>query len=414
MRGAAWLWSIALLMVTVLSSAVAADPLRLTMDEAVARAIATNAELGAARRYIDIAKATLDRSKVWFPANPFVSGGAQRTSQSGVGANYVFLLSQEIEIAGQRSKRIEAATAGVDKANADNAAAEQTLAAAVKTAYVQALLGEQHLGLAQQGADAVTKYTESLSGRRTASDAQQLDLNNARIQETRAQRAIAELKQTHNRAFNALRRLLRLPIGQEIELAGAAQTTVKPLPASPELLERALRRRPDLAALRHEARRAVEQVALSKRERVPNVTVTGSVSHFEGDSLAGGDIGVPLPLFNRHAADVNEAVASRDHASLQAEDLERRIAEEVSNARDECEIAADDVQSFQSTIIPLSEENLRLQRRLSEHGKGHDADADAANAEIDLFNVRGEYVDALLAYNEALIELERVTGGPID
>ena len=85
--------------------AVAVDPLRLTMDEAVARAAAANPEVKSFNAAIQMAEARLRGSSAWLPSNPYFSGGAGLTSQPDVGPNFGFFLSQEFEIAGQREKR---------------------------------------------------------------------------------------------------------------------------------------------------------------------------------------------------------------------------------------------------------------------------------------------------------------------
>ena len=88
-------WFSALLLSTYLRAyPVGATPLRLDMDTAVERALVTSRK-NAPKGRVEQAQANLERSKALLPANPFFSGGAQHTSQTG--PNYVFLLSQEFE-----------------------------------------------------------------------------------------------------------------------------------------------------------------------------------------------------------------------------------------------------------------------------------------------------------------------------
>jgi len=388
-----------------------ATPLRLTVEEAVARAARVNLDLGLSRKDVDVAQAEFERSRAWFPSNPFFSTGLQHTSQTHFGPNYVFLLSQEIEIGLQRSARIGAAEEQQAKATWDVKSAEQTVAATVKTVFLQAQIDADRVTLARQSVDAASQLLADLTARPVATDLQRIEVNVARIQESRAKRELVSAERTRDNVVGTLRRALALPAEQEIELAGAPRTDLKELPAGPELIERALRERPDLIALRHDTQRADRQLTLTRREAIPNVTLSATVSRFEGDTLAGGDIGLPLPVFRGKGADLHEAVAERERAGLQVQRLEELIRQEVVEARRACVETAQDLLTQQQDIVPRSEENYRLQQRQFERGAV--SVSDLVGLQIDLITARRDYLDALEAYNSALIELERLIGGSL-
>ena len=386
-----------------------AAPLHLTLDEVVARARAASLDLQSSTKDVDLAEAHLERSRTLLPSNPYLTGGAQHSDVSA--PNYSFFLSQEFEVAGQRQKRIGAATENLQKATWDLKTAEQSLVATAKVAFVHALVSVDRVNLAQQGVDAAHELAEQLTRRQPSSDLARIELNTALIQESRNRRELAAAMQTHDGNLDTLRRLLGLPLHQDIELAGTPVTDIQELPPGTELVERALRQRPDLAALRHNAQRADLLVALAQRERIPNVTVSGSVSRFEGDTLVGGDLSIPVPVFQRKTAELHEAVAERERAGVQVQSLERVIEKEVLDARNACVVAAGDLQAQKRLIVPKTEENDQLEGRL--YQRGEVTVADLINTHIDLLAARREYLDALETYNGALIELERVTGGEL-
>src|SRR5436309_2862348 len=117
-----------------------AGVLRLTMDEAVARAQSANADLRANRKDVDVAEANLEKSKVLLPGNPLVAGGLQRTAETSFGPNYGVSLSQEFEVGGQRRRRMAVAQQGLEKATWDVKTGDINLAASVKVAFIQALI----------------------------------------------------------------------------------------------------------------------------------------------------------------------------------------------------------------------------------------------------------------------------------
>jgi len=336
-----------------------------------------------------------------------VTAGAQHAD--GFAPNYSFSVSQEFEIAGQRSARMNAAQQEVEKATWDVKTAERTLAATAKTAFIHALISIERVTAAQQGVDATTELLHIHEQDKATSDVQRIERNQARIQAARDRRTLSWAEHGRESAFTALRGLLGLPIDQAIVLTGAPQTEVRPLPSDAALITRALDRRSDLIALRHSVEHADLQLALVRREGIPNVTLSGNYGRFEADTFGGGDVTVPIPIFQRKAPEVHEALAEYERTNLQVQNLERSIAREVLEARQTCTTTGIDLQMQQQQIVPLSEENLEIERRL--YDRGAVDTSDVIGLQIDLLTARHEYLDALEAYNTALIELERVSGG---
>ena len=389
------------------ATAARAEPLRLSVEDAVTRALKANLDIQASRKDISVAEANLERSRPLLPSNPYFSAGAQHSD--GFAPNYSFSLSQEFEVAGQRQTRINAAQKEVEKATWDVKSAEQTLVATTKTAFIHVLISIDRVTAAHRGVDAATDLMRHIEADREPSDTQRIELNEARIQVARNLRAVAWAEYTRESALGALRSLLGLPPDQALVLEGAPQTKIRQLPTDTELTARALDRRADLIALRHAAEHADLRLQVTRRESIPNVTVSGTFIRFESTNMAGGDVSVPLPIFQRKTPDLHETLAEYDRLRLQVQQLEREITKEVLEARHGCTLTAGDLQAHQEQIVPMSEENLAIERRMYEHGK---VDAgDVTSRQIDLLTVRQEYLDALEAYNNALIELERVSGG---
>jgi cobalt-zinc-cadmium efflux system outer membrane protein len=386
-----------------------ADTLRMSIDEFVARVVAMNLELGASRKDISVAEADLERSRPLLPSNPAFTAGAQHAT--GFAPNYSFTLSQEFEIAGQRRARINAAQKEIEKTTWDVKNAEQTLAATAKTAFIHALISIDRVTVTQKGIDAIADLVQPDGMGRAPSATQRIELNQARIQAARSQRALAWAEHLREGAFSALRGLLGLPAEQELVLTGTPQTEARQLPSEQELIAAALAHRSDLIALRRSVEHADLHLALTRREGIPNVTLSGTLGRFEADTFAGGDVTVPLPVFQRKAPEVHEALAEYERARLQVQGLERDIAKEVLDARRLCTLTAADLQMQQRQIVPLSEENLAIERRL--YDRGEVSAADVVGLQADAQTARIEYLDAVEAYNNALIELERVAGGKL-
>lgn len=403
------LWMAGLVALLAAAPAARADGLRLTLEDALARAKSANGGLLASGKQVDTARANVERSAAWVPENPYVTGGLLQTPGTGFGPSYGFSISQEFEVAGQRSKRMAVADAGLRKAEWDQKNQELDLNAAVKTAFVRALLSEERLTLAQRNADLIGDLSKrELSESRGGSA---IDRNQLVIQDARTRKDVIAAETERAESFDALRYLLGMPATQEIELAGTVDRKVKPLPSEADLLSAALEHRPDLIALRSEAERTEKQIPLVKREGIPNLTLAGNYSRFQGDDFAGGDVSFYLPVLRSHDPELLEAAADRERAQYELDDLKRAIERDVRQAHRLCAAAGEDLRLTEDVIVLRSRENVDVERRRFEK-REVDA-AELIGMLIDLQVAEKEYLDSVQTYNDAWIDLEKTVGGDL-
>jgi len=393
------------------AEAVSAAPLRLTLDDALERAKSANASLRIARQDIAMARASLERSSAWVPSNPFFSGGLLQAPQTGFARNYGVSLSQEFEVAGQRSRRMTVAASSLHRSEWDQRYAELNVAANVKLAFQHALLARERVALAERGLDRLNDLGSESPPESLSRAGAEIERNLFAIQQARAQREVRAANQALEAEIANLRYLLALPPEQPLEPTGAVSREIRPLPPEAELAARALTQRPDLVALRFDAERAAEQIPLVKREAVPNLTVQASVSRFDDDTFAGGDISFYLPVARSSEPELLEALADRERSDLALEDLERTIEREVRDARRACVAAAEDLALVQDVVVPRSRENLELQRERFESDEVGTSELIAVLADAQY--AEREAIDALQIYVDAWIELERTVAGAL-
>lgn len=401
-----------ILLVVLAVELAAAQVARFTLEEALARARAANLSLRASGTIVGEARAELVRSRFWVPQSPFFTGGYLQSPQTGFGPNYGITLSQEFEVAGQRGRRISAAEALVERARWEQRAAEVNLAAAVTMAFNGALAAAERVVLAQRGKDAVEDIVARAAEMDDASPGvARIDRNQIKVQLARARREVAAAQRAAATDLDSLRQLLDLPSEQAVELIGVLPRQRQPLLPLQELVARALVQRPDLMAARLEVERTARQIAVVRREAVPNVTLSGTLSRFDDETFAGGDIGLNLPILRDNEPELLEAIVARDRADLQANDLERTIEREVRLAFRGCEGAGEDLEFFRDQIVPPARENLEIQRPRFEEGEVGALEFIGAIVEMQL--AEREALDAAQIYADALAELERVVAGAL-
>ena len=107
------------------------------------------------------------RQRVWLPSNPTVAGNLAARRRPPPDAadvlNWGVILSQELEIAGQRGARVDAAEAESAAQARRVGVAEQEVAAGALTAYYEAIAAQEGLRFATdlaQTADALAAFAE--------------------------------------------------------------------------------------------------------------------------------------------------------------------------------------------------------------------------------------------------------------
>ena len=90
-------------------AARAGAPIRLTIEETVARAVAQAGDLIREPQERRHGASEFERAKALLPSNPSITAGSQSTWARRSGRTMGLTLSQEFEIAGQRGKRTGAA-----------------------------------------------------------------------------------------------------------------------------------------------------------------------------------------------------------------------------------------------------------------------------------------------------------------
>ncbi len=410
MRNRPMIWGVFTVVLSAASTAHAQN-LRLTVEDAITLARRANLASLASRKEIDVARAGVKRSEAWVPSNPYVGVGSTYRPETGGRPNIFGLISQEFELGGQSGPRRESAQSALRREKSNIQQEELSLVANVKTTFTRILINRERVSLARQTADlsAESAHKRAEEGPATTSD--RIDLNNANILSARARRDLAGAETTLEDNLDLMRRLLDLPADAAIDPVGGLDTKPIAVPALAVLVERAKNSRPDLQAFREAAKVADAQLRMNRRQRIPNVTVSASYSRFDKNNYFGGDLGFSLPVTSATGADIAEAQAGHERADLELQDIQKEVEREVRESWRAYTIAAADLVSYQDSILPLSEENVRLQKRLVDRDEANVIDL--LSQQLEFLGTQRDYLEVLERYTVALNELERVSGGSL-
>lgn len=385
-----------LLLLSVALPGAPQDTVTLTLDETVRRALAVSPLVLAADGAVQAPRGERAEDFWPFPSNPELEfGRVRRDAPGGTTFDLGWVLTQEIEIAGQNFVRAGAAGKRVRAAETLVDDARRLAALEAREAFVTLALAERRAALT----DSAAAFAERLA----AIARQQLDAGeinrlayNAAVLEAARQRSVADRAQADLEAAAAdLARVLDLP--------PTSVPRTAPLPALPSVrldtiavFAVARERRPDLVAADLMARAAGQDVTAARLGLVPNLLLGGVVGREEGtDDLLGFSIGLSIPLFHRQQATTGAAQAEAAAARAAYAATERRVLADVRAAVERFRRAVQAEERFADEVLQAASENVTLSDRAFAEGKVDITDVvvlrtAAVNAQLEYLAVRGD------------------------
>jgi outer membrane protein, heavy metal efflux system len=389
----------------------------LTVDRAIERALERNPEVLAARQELVVARGRLEKARYLNPFNAAIEGGGdeRRFDQGGTVAEPSARLSIEVEVAGQRSKRIEEAERNLTRVEAEVVNVEREVRAKVAEAFYRVLYLRRRLELLSAVEDLNRRLNEASLERFKSGEVPKLEANLASVRYSQARKDSLAADRDRQNAVSELERLLGVePLGTT-EIAG--ELASRPVAVSEkELLDLAARERPDLRACEVEITRVDADIALTRRLMIPNPTFSGGYKEegAEGgikERIVGGQVSIPLPVFDHKQAELTELSGLRSRALHERDGVRLAVESEVREAFRSYETARQSVELFEKEAVSQVDESFGFIETAYRQGK-----IDLLQlivAQNDLVAARLSYIDSLWDYWVARIALERAVGRPL-
>ena len=313
----------------------------LDAETVVRCALAASPEVREARERLAAISGRRMAAGVWLPSNPTVSATLSNRHRPPPPEalsvlNWNVVLSQELEIAGQRGARVDAVDAEAAAQARRVGVAEQEVAAGALTAYYDAVAANEagrFAGALALNAEALATFAE---GRAKEALLAGVEADVARAEATHVALARLEAERRLAEARAALAVLLDVDAGA-VQLPDRLPVTSGPEPANAALEEQALRLRGEVAAAEMERRVLERRLVLIRRERVPNLTLSAFAERGEiNDRILGVGLSIPLPLPSplgrTRAGEIAETLAQIRAAESSVELVRRRVRLEVARA----------------------------------------------------------------------------------
>ena len=326
-------------------------------------------------------------------------------------------------LSGKRGLRRSVADAALAAARLGRTDALRTLELQVKQIYYQAVAAGEALELAHETAES-TAHTFDLNQVRYKSGAiSEVDLS-------RTETAKLEAEQMVDAATLAVRTAkvqLAFLLGQRHAFndfaidAGQLRSTTPALQSTSvaALVERAMERRPDLQAQESQRTRAAQSLALAHRQRFPDFglgvqyseqgsgnTPPNSPSAISPPTLEISLTGT-LPLFYQQQGEIKKAEADARTQDAQAAKLRAQVVADVENAYAGYQTAQRQVQRMEGRLLDRAQRARQLVEL--QYQKGAASLLEYLDAQRTYVAVKGEYIQNLTAYWNAIFQIESAT-----
>ncbi|WP_457755012.1 TolC family protein [Thermovibrio ammonificans] len=237
------------------------------------------------------------------------------------------------------------------------------------------------------------------------------DLLKAKAEVDSAKRALVEEENRYRKTLNRLNELLNTRLKGEPEVCFFTEELKI---NRKELLKRALSLRPELKQQEKGVKLSKLQVQQIQDTLKPSLNLSVSVSRtgtqfLPSDKTVSAGITINFPVFDSGVTKARalSAESGVKVAQLQLQELKNRIKREVLNAVADVESGYQRLKAAESS---LNFYRKAYSRSLNEYRLGVTDIVSLLQAFNALKNGEEEYIDALLSYNQAILNLDRTTG----
>ncbi len=388
----------------------------LTLEAATDVFLQKNLSIEAAR--LQVTRAEADRVAARLRPRPTANISAENLRIAGpTPFNRLYeagvVVSQPLELGGQRSARRELAEKTVSLAEATLLSAIRQRQFEFRRAFYEVLLAEAVLGLETDNQTNFAELVRYNTVRLNEGEISPGEMLKVRLEKIKYDSATAAARLAYRQAKVKLLELLG-----ETDFSHIEELQVRD---KFEFVDFAT----NLAALKSLALQNGSNVKVAEAEierlgallRLERARAKGEITPYSGYKRVGPDntavvgVTVPLPFGNRNQGEIARAEAERKIAeNVLKQELNRAVAD-VQTAYLAFETAREQVKAFEAGVLTQADESLNIM--LLSYREGATDLVNLLDAQRTRNEVRALYFRSVLAYYLSLFELERVTGTEI-
>lgn len=280
---------------------------------------------------------------------------------------------QRFPLTGRLGLEKEVTATEYKAAEAEVREVERRLIAAAREGVVNVLAIRQRRELLDQQAGLAREFSDFLVGIAAKGEGSALDAGQAKLEAAGIALEMRQLDAAEAAAVGQLKPLLGMTPADALIVSGGL-----PAPVVPEA-DASHADRPDYQVAALEAAAAETGVALEQARKYEDVEAglfagaertEDAPEGYDKEALVGLRFTIPLPLWNKNEGAIEEAVARKERKQLEAVALARSIHLEAAAAKAEMIEWAKLLGEFNTTLIPLAEEQASAADEAFRKGQG--------------------------------------------
>jgi cobalt-zinc-cadmium efflux system outer membrane protein len=390
-----------------------AAELSLDLPAALQYALRENPELKAKRHTLGVARARAQQAGLLLQHNPRFSVEMETPASGKASTSVELNLLQEFEIAGQRGYRHEAAAKNLAQAQLAVADAERLLGLEVTQAYYQLLAVQQLITDLKEVLTVQENLLDSGQKRFAREDISVLELNTLRLDRDHVRSELANKMHVRVLIEKQLRQLIGFQENGSLTVSGdlldLLTKTSRTLPDRQTIIACVVASRPDVKAAKLAVEVREAELRLAQARRIPNISIGPRYKRDSNENLFGGEIAIPLPLFDRNQEEVATALANQNVSRAELEGRLLTAKQDIDAPYSKLAVAQETVDSYGKTYSEEIEKMVALTRKAYESGEMTIFEFSVTR---DRFTqARARSLDAALAFIQALAELEAQAPG---
>ena len=332
-------------------------------------------------------------------------GGAEE-AETTLGMSYL------LELGGKRQKRTQVAELETETAGWDYEMRRIEVLTEVELRFIDVLAAQSHLELARQNADLAARVLEVVNKRIKSGAISPIEYDKQRVETVSARIALERAQ----RNVTVVRHRLAATWGSKtprFESATGALAAVRPIPPIQELAD-LVSQNPDIARWATEIAKRRAAVKLAEAEGIPDLTTGVGVRRFNqsDDTALVFEFSLPIPIFNRNQGSVLAARFESVKAIQEQRKTEVRVKTALTGAYEEMAASYTEAVALRDEALPAAQRSF--DKTQDGFQRGQFDYLDVLDVQRTLFRIRGQYVDALAAYQGAVAQVEGLIGQSIE
>ena len=382
----------------------------LTLEDAVGIALNNNPLLKSKKHNIGTYEGSIKQARLL--PNPEIEFFTQETPTNNIGfdqSQNSVALSQKLETGGKRKLRVKAARKEKKVMEMDLQTTIADITAKVKKSFFNVLTTEEELKFAKKTIE-IAKSLMSISNQRfKIGDIARIDVLKAEIELSNAKMRV----QNAERKYLNTAKMLQTVMGvSDIDLNNLLPISTADTPSLnlENLNELLLNNHPALKARKKVVDLSVIKITEAKRMAIPDINATIGYKRLSTTDINTVQAGIEfsLPIFNRNQGKIIEARALSHKAKDDVEVVRNQLLLQLSNAFSLYTSTREQVRIFTDTIIPQSEESLKIARQ--GYRQGEFDYLQVLDAQRTLANTRISYLKILNELFSSITEIEKFVG----